>query len=246
MQLPLAFLRFLSLTPVAYSQRQSDPLETLRTSLDQSIMSLLFYRRPEAIAKLPGPLDLAQCQAYVERTQKHRRAIPPELSFENVTQDNSLPVSRATSNDQPHAESLQPCSLDDFMQYLVHVSHDAENLQFWLWLQDYIKKFLALPRSEQALSPPWSSRDATHVAQGQPPQNFNKAMKGLSNFGVSLESLAVAKPPTPARNFDKISFDSGAASSHQTIAASVDEANAQAGLKWQSCGFGVIVTCTLR
>lgn len=55
-------------------------------------MSLLFYRRPDYVAKLPGPMSLAQCQIYVERTQKHRRAIPPELSFENVIQNKALPV----------------------------------------------------------------------------------------------------------------------------------------------------------
>lgn len=55
-------------------------------------MSIIFYRRPDYVAKLPGPMNLAQCQIYVERTQKHRRAIPPELSFENVTQNKALPV----------------------------------------------------------------------------------------------------------------------------------------------------------
>lgn len=55
-------------------------------------MSILFYRRPDYVAKVPGPMTLSQCQVYVERTQKHRRAIPPELSFENVIQNRALPV----------------------------------------------------------------------------------------------------------------------------------------------------------
>lgn len=55
-------------------------------------MSVLFYRRPDYVAKLPGPMSLAQCQIYVERTQKHKRAIPPELSFQNVIQNKALPV----------------------------------------------------------------------------------------------------------------------------------------------------------
>lgn len=55
-------------------------------------MSILFYRRPDYVAKVPGPMSLSQCQLYVERTQKHRRAIPPELSFENVIQNRALPV----------------------------------------------------------------------------------------------------------------------------------------------------------
>lgn len=46
-------------------------------------------------------MNLTQCQIYVERTQKHKRAIPPELSFENVIQNKALP----------------PCALQDFMVY---------------------------------------------------------------------------------------------------------------------------------
>lgn len=61
-------------------------------------MSLLFYRRPDYVAKLPGPMSLAQCQIYVERTQKHKRAIPPELSFENVIQNKALPVNHLLSS----------------------------------------------------------------------------------------------------------------------------------------------------
>lgn len=55
-------------------------------------MSIVFYRRPDYVAKLPGHMSLAQCQAYVERTQKHRRAIPSELSFDNVVHNKALAV----------------------------------------------------------------------------------------------------------------------------------------------------------
>ena len=41
------------------------------------------------------------------------------------------------------------------MGYLLYVSHDAENLQFFLWLQEYTKRFQELPESDRALSPPW-------------------------------------------------------------------------------------------
>lgn len=64
-------------------------------------MSLLFYRRPDYVAKLPGPMSPAQCQIYVERTQKHKRAIPPELSFENVIQNKALPVNHLLSSTPP-------------------------------------------------------------------------------------------------------------------------------------------------
>lgn len=67
-------------------------------------MSILWYKRPDYVAKVPGPMNLTQCQIYVERTQKHKRAIPPELSFENVIQNKALP----------------PCALQDFMVSTLH------------------------------------------------------------------------------------------------------------------------------
>ena len=73
-------------------------------------MSLLFYKRPDYVAKVPGPMNLTQCQIYVERTQKHKKAIPPELSFENVIQNRALP----------------PCALQDFMVRL-SLHHQAGN-----------------------------------------------------------------------------------------------------------------------
>jgi hypothetical protein len=65
-------------------------------SYNTTTMSILFYKPPDYVAKVPGPMNLTQCQIYVERTQKHRRAIPPELSFENVIQNRA-------------------CALQDFM-----------------------------------------------------------------------------------------------------------------------------------
>ena len=41
------------------------------------------------------------------------------------------------------------------MDYLIYISHDAENLQFYLWLQSYTKRFEALPLTEKSLSPEW-------------------------------------------------------------------------------------------
>ena len=46
------------------------------------------------------------------------------------------------------------------MDYLIYVSHDAENLQFYLWLQDYTKRFDVLPSLEKSLSPEWIVNDA--------------------------------------------------------------------------------------
>ena len=46
------------------------------------------------------------------------------------------------------------------MNYLIYIEHSAENLQFYLWYQDYVKRFSAMRESEQALSPEWTVEKA--------------------------------------------------------------------------------------
>lgn len=48
----------------------------------------------------------------------------------------------------------------EFMDFLVYIEHDAENLQFYLWYKDYVKRFFQLPESEQALAPEWTPEQA--------------------------------------------------------------------------------------
>ncbi|KAI4210053.1 MAG: hypothetical protein LQ351_007043 [Letrouitia transgressa] len=152
-------------------------------------MSVLFYRRPDYVAKLPGPMNLAQCQ---------------------------------------------PCTLQDFMDYLVYVSHDAENLQFWLWLQEYTKKFYSAPPSEQALSMPWTPIDPPQTLGQDPSQlpsrTFDKQKIGVTQYEINFDQPDL--PMSPA--FDKQSFTSGVTNSNRSANESVEDAYAQAGLKWHS------------
>lgn len=41
------------------------------------------------------------------------------------------------------------------MNYLKFVQYSAENLQFYLWVVDYEKRWKMLPKSKQELSPEW-------------------------------------------------------------------------------------------
>lgn len=50
-------------------------------------------------------MNLSTCQAYVEKTMKHRRSIPLELSFENVIQNKALPVRYAKNLLQSHFDA---------------------------------------------------------------------------------------------------------------------------------------------
>ncbi|OCK82249.1 hypothetical protein K432DRAFT_324605 [Lepidopterella palustris CBS 459.81] len=111
-------------------------------------MSILFYRRPDYISRPPGPLNASACQRYAEKSTRNKSQIPQELSFDNIVANRALP----------------PCGLQDFMDYLVYVSHDAENLQFFLWYEGYKRRFAALSKQEQAMSPERS--DALAIPEG--------------------------------------------------------------------------------
>ena len=41
------------------------------------------------------------------------------------------------------------------MNFLLYIENSAENLQFYLWYRDYVKRFDQLPESEKRLSPEW-------------------------------------------------------------------------------------------
>ena len=46
------------------------------------------------------------------------------------------------------------------MDFLVYIEHDAENLQFYLWYKDYVKRFFQLPEGDQGLAPEWTPEQA--------------------------------------------------------------------------------------
>lgn len=154
------------------------------------------------------------------------------------------------------------------MDYLVYVSHDAENLQFYLWLQDYTKRFYAAPRPEQVLSPPWFDAEAaaqpssynattgTSTDGDKPPRTGDKSRVDLAEYEMKYEIAVAAAAATAGEGdhqhpplspilsvqgyekygsgFDNKSVLSGI-NSTRTIADSVDDANTQMGLRWQSC-----------
>lgn len=151
------------------------------------------------------------------------------------------------------------------MDYLVYVSHDAENLQFYLWLQDYTKRFYAAPRSEQVLSPPWFDAEAAAQPSSynptdgdKPPRTADKSRVDLAEYEIKYEIAVAAaaaasggehqhpplSPVLSAQGYEKYhggGFDNKSVlsgiHSMRTVADSVDDANTQLGLRWQSCKY---------
>ncbi|KAI9809369.1 MAG: hypothetical protein M1827_006881 [Pycnora praestabilis] len=179
-------------------------------------MSILFYRRPDYIQRSSGPLNQSECQLYVERSKKSRSAIPNELSFENIITNKALP----------------PCQLADFMDYLVYVEHDAENLQFYLWLEDYAKRFNEAAKMDQCLSPEWKKEDNDAPLSPTFAPN-NRESRNQLGMPKDLESPFGDKPPHVTVTSDTDSFTASTIFSPRSTADANSEANANAGLKWQ-------------
>ena len=124
------------------------------------------------------------------------------------------------------------CSLEDFMGYLLYVSHDAENLQFYLWLQDYTRRFDQAPKSEQIFSPMWEDKARPQQIdqflngyQKPPPAAIGKGEIWKKHLQLSQKTLAMMHKKS--RSFLDDSRD--------TERRIVNSANARIGLKRQSC-----------
>lgn len=201
-----------------------------------SQMSILFYRRPDYLNKPSGPINATECQRYVERAKNSERAIPQGLSFEDVMNKKALP----------------PCSLNDFMDYLVYVEYNAENLQFYLWYKDYVKRFNALPETEKVLSKEWDPESKEVPDLTKDSENGEKKLKKRDTVANIMEKGYAAKeaamfaedeaplsPMSPTMSPTNLRHASLAASGTATpsisgsTAASDAEVATQSGIKWQ-------------
>jgi len=120
------------------------------------------------------------------------------------------------------------------MGYLMNVSHDAENLQFYLWLRDYKRRFYGLAGREQALSPPWHEEALPHPYGYSAEPNLRQSDRTLAktmDYTINFDSKNIPLSPIS----DKQSWMSGKL--RGDTMNSIEYANAQTGLKWQACRF---------
>lgn len=91
--------------------------------------------------------------------------------------------------------------MNDFIDYLVYIEHNAENLQFFLWYRDYVRRFEALPENEKVLSPEWmpESSEVPDLSKGIEKENKKarrEAVAPMMETGYDskgLRSLAKTK-----------------------------------------------------
>ncbi|RMZ78038.1 hypothetical protein DV737_g4117, partial [Chaetothyriales sp. CBS 132003] len=102
----------------------------------------LNYRRPAHVDSPDASTDAekASVQESVDSSTSSAYGIPEALSFDRILAGGTCP----------------PVTTRQFMDFLVYIEHSAENLQFYLWYRDYVKRFFQLPQSVQKLSPEWT------------------------------------------------------------------------------------------
>ncbi|KAK1990793.1 hypothetical protein LX36DRAFT_663900 [Colletotrichum falcatum] len=127
-------------------------------------MSLKFYTTPSAGRPWRPPVMEEDCRHYRHRAKRTDKWIPPQLAFEEVIRNNTA----------------SPCSLNDFMDFLVYVEQDAEPLQFFLWYCGYINSWTTQLTSEQrALAPRWDPDRSRTLAPGERRANNSSKLSSI-------------------------------------------------------------------
>ena len=177
--------------------------------------------------------------------------IPEALSFDNIIAGGTCPVRLpATAAQAQPANRHQPCTVRDFMNFLKYIELSAENLQFFLWYRDYVRRFNALPESERVLSPEWTG-ETSHGNDIKPsPRVFapeaTDILKG-TDFAADGRSGEVEKhatdpfntPPRTPNSSDPRGAESVEFGDYARSTAKIDHAQRaagafeHAGLKWK-------------
>lgn len=95
-----------------------------------------------------------------------------------------------------------------------------------MWLQDYTKRFYLAPKEDQDLSPLWDE-DAVSSTLGGDPKYSERKLWEMAQYKINFDFSDT--PPNSA--VDNQSLGSGLNRGNPTV----EYANAQTGLKWQSC-----------
>ncbi|KAI1411387.1 hypothetical protein F5Y13DRAFT_165617 [Hypoxylon sp. FL1857] len=174
----------------------------------------LKYRRPEYVDKEQFRCDSSSTpeDEKPDGSVKSGRSetpygIPDALTFDRIMSGGTCP----------------PCTIRDFMNYLIYIEHAAENLQFFLWYCDYVKRFNEANTSDTQLSPEWTQAmedEATAKIQKDAAEKTKRLPRAAAIFqGTDFEKgpLDVAvmnndpfsTPPGTPRDKEASSFLSG-------------------------------------
>ncbi|KAI2472327.1 hypothetical protein F4781DRAFT_428578 [Annulohypoxylon bovei var. microspora] len=181
----------------------------------------LKYRRPEHVDKE----QFLRSNTFLSEDEKSNTSlksghsgsvsgIPDALAFDRIISGGTCP----------------PCTIRDFMNYLLYIEHAAENLQFFLWYRDYVKRFNEINLSEAQLSPEWTQtmedeatakihKDAVDKMKREPEVAIifigTDFEKGASDVVVENKDPFSTPPSTPGLNETLSIFSGSQLSSHR-------------------------------
>lgn len=138
------------------------------------------------------------------------------------------------------------------MDYLVYIEHNAENLQFFLWIQEYTHRWNSkVSEKDRALSPEWIIEetqapdlvmDAGKEKSDRHGRKRSRSSKDVINMltsamGKDDKSFMLDSDEQAINRPDNISFISG------SIGASTNKKDVAeaAGMNWQPCKFPVVL-----
>jgi hypothetical protein len=145
------------------------------------------------------------------------------------------------------------------MNYLKYIAFAAENLQFYLWFQDYSARFQKLPASEKVLAQEWT-RAKAEAAEAAPNTSTVKVSKQVNDQVKDILSatdfadgkpkpvvdgadpfITPAKTPSLEEKRDGLSEHGSSSSDEKTFTSSAahrsmaESAFDDAGMKWKPC-----------
>jgi hypothetical protein len=120
------------------------------------------------------------------------------------------------------------------MDYLIYVERNAENLQFYLWYIDYVRRWNELPAKDRALSPKWEpeSVETQNLVKEKDRRSLPRSQIN-SPVRINFEKAISEEFEGKGIKSDGCSFVT--ASARGSVVPSIAEINTQAGLKWQPC-----------
>jgi hypothetical protein len=120
------------------------------------------------------------------------------------------------------------------MDYLIYVERNAENLQFYLWYIDYVRRWNELPAKDRALSPEWQPEPVEILNLVKEKDRRSRPISSINSpLQTNFENAISEEFEGKGIKSDGCSFIT--ASARGSVAPTVAEINAQAGLKWQPC-----------
>ncbi|KAH8895595.1 hypothetical protein GQ53DRAFT_641740 [Thozetella sp. PMI_491] len=82
-----------------------------------------------------------------------------------------------------YGSTCSPMTVGNFMDYLMYIEHSAENLQFFLWYQDYVKRFNNANTSDLVLVPEWTTAMEDKVAARLQKEASKETREDLGSIG---------------------------------------------------------------